>query len=35
MLVWTVNTAEEAGEMAKKGVDAIASDKPDMLVLVR
>jgi glycerophosphoryl diester phosphodiesterase len=35
VLVWTVNTAEEAGEMAKKGVDAIASDKPDMLVLVR
>lgn len=31
VLVWTVNTAEEAAEMAKKGVDAIATDKPDIL----
>jgi glycerophosphoryl diester phosphodiesterase len=31
ILVWTVNTAEEAAEMAKKGVDAIASDKPDII----
>ena len=31
VLVWTVNTPEEAAEMAKKGVDAIASDKPDIL----
>jgi glycerophosphoryl diester phosphodiesterase len=31
VLVWTINTAEEAAEMAKKGVDAIASDKPDIL----
>jgi len=29
--VWTVNTPEEAAEMLKKGVDAIASDKPDIL----
>jgi glycerophosphoryl diester phosphodiesterase len=31
VLVWTVNTAEEAEAMAKKGVDGIASDKPDIL----
>ncbi len=31
VLVWTVNTVEEAAAMAKKGVDAIASDKPDVL----
>jgi glycerophosphoryl diester phosphodiesterase len=31
VLVWTINTAEEAAEMAKKGVDAVASDKPDIL----
>jgi glycerophosphoryl diester phosphodiesterase len=31
VLVWTVNTPEEVVEMKKKGVDAIASDKPDIL----
>ncbi len=31
VLVWTVNTPQEAAEMKKKGVDAIASDKPDIL----
>lgn len=31
VVVWTVNTPEEAVEMAKKGVDGIASDKPDIL----
>jgi glycerophosphoryl diester phosphodiesterase len=31
VLVWTVNTAEEAAAMAKKGVDGIATDKPDIL----
>jgi len=31
VLVWTVNTPEEVAEMKKKGVDAIASDKPDIL----
>ncbi len=31
VIVWTVNTPEEASEMAKKGVDGIASDKPDIL----
>jgi glycerophosphoryl diester phosphodiesterase len=29
--VWTINTSEEASECAKKGVDGIASDKPDIL----
>jgi glycerophosphoryl diester phosphodiesterase len=32
VIVWTVNTPEEAAEMAKKGVDGIASDKPDILM---
>jgi glycerophosphoryl diester phosphodiesterase len=31
VLVWTVNTSQEAVEIAKKGVDGIASDKPDIL----
>ncbi len=31
IVVWTVNTPEEVAEMAKKGVDGIASDKPDIL----
>ena len=31
VIVWTVNTPEEVAEMAKKGVDGIASDKPDIL----
>jgi len=31
VLVWTVNTLEEVAEMKKKGVDAMASDKPDIL----
>jgi len=31
IIVWTVNTPEEAAEMAKKGVDGIATDKPDIL----
>jgi glycerophosphoryl diester phosphodiesterase len=31
VLVWTVNMPEEVAEMAKKGVDAIASDKPYIL----
>ncbi len=31
IVVWTVNTSEEVAEMAKKGVDGIASDKPDIL----
>jgi len=29
--VWTINTLEEAREYAKRGVDGIASDKPDIL----
>ena len=31
VLVWTINTREEAEEYVKKGVDGIASDKPDIL----
>ncbi|MCW4018186.1 MAG: glycerophosphodiester phosphodiesterase [Candidatus Bathyarchaeota archaeon] len=31
ILVWTVNSKEDAAAMAKKGVDGIASDKPDIL----
>ncbi len=30
VIVWTINTAEEAAEYAKKGVDGIATDKPDI-----
>jgi glycerophosphoryl diester phosphodiesterase len=33
IVVWTVNTPEEVAEMAKKGVDGVASDKPDILKL--
>jgi glycerophosphoryl diester phosphodiesterase len=31
VIVWTVNKPEEVAEYAKKGVDGIASDKPDIL----
>ena len=31
IIVWTINNPEEAQEYAKKGVDGIASDKPDIL----
>ncbi|MCL5877173.1 MAG: glycerophosphodiester phosphodiesterase [Candidatus Bathyarchaeota archaeon] len=31
VIVWTINTPEEVVEYAKKGVDGIASDKPDIL----
>lgn len=31
IIVWTINTPEEAQEYAKKGVDGIATDKPDIL----
>ncbi len=30
VLVWTVNANQEVAEMIKKGVDAVATDKPDM-----
>ena len=30
VVVWTINKREEAEEYAKKGVDGIASDKPDI-----
>ena len=32
VVVWTINKPEEAEEYAKKGVDGIASDKPDILM---
>ena len=31
VVVWTINTPEEVAEYAAKGVDGIASDKPDIL----
>lgn len=31
VIVWTINTPEEAQEYAKKSVDGIVSDKPDIL----
>jgi len=31
VIVWTINEQEEVSEYAKKGVDGIASDKPDIL----
>jgi glycerophosphoryl diester phosphodiesterase len=30
VIVWTINTKEEAEEFKKKGVDGIATDKPDI-----
>jgi glycerophosphoryl diester phosphodiesterase len=34
VIVWNINTREEAAEYAKKGVDGIASDKPDILKML-
>jgi glycerophosphoryl diester phosphodiesterase len=31
VIVWTINKPEEVAEYAKKGVDGITSDKPDIL----
>lgn len=31
VIVWTINNPEEVEQYAKKGVDGIASDKPDIL----
>lgn len=31
VIVWTINNPEEVAEYEKKGVDGIASDKPDIL----
>jgi glycerophosphoryl diester phosphodiesterase len=31
VIVWTINNPEEVAEYIKKGVDGIASDKPDIL----
>lgn len=33
VIVWTINKPEEVEEYVKKGVDGIASDKPDILML--
>jgi len=32
VIVWTINKLEEVAEYTKKGVDGIASDKPDILI---
>jgi glycerophosphoryl diester phosphodiesterase len=32
VVVWTINSPQEVEEYAKKGVDGIASDKPDILM---
>lgn len=32
VIVWTINKQEEVAEYVKKGVDGIASDKPEILV---
>ncbi len=32
VVVWTINTVEEVEQYVKKGVDGIASDKPDILM---
>jgi glycerophosphoryl diester phosphodiesterase len=34
VVVWTINNPEEVEEYVKKGVDGIASDKPDILMSV-
>jgi glycerophosphoryl diester phosphodiesterase len=34
VIVWTINTPEEVQALVKKGVDGIASDKPDILTRV-
>ncbi|MGA3059728.1 MAG: glycerophosphodiester phosphodiesterase family protein [Candidatus Bathyarchaeia archaeon] len=34
VVVWTINTPEEVEEYSKKGVDGIASDKPDILMRI-
>jgi glycerophosphoryl diester phosphodiesterase len=31
VIVWTINTREEAEKFIAKGVDGIATDKPDIL----
>jgi glycerophosphoryl diester phosphodiesterase len=31
VIVWTINKPEEVAEYKKKGVDGIASDRPDIL----
>lgn len=33
VIVWTINSREEVAEYVKKGVDGIASDRPDILTV--
>ena len=35
IIAWTINTVEEAQEYVNKGVDGIASDKPDILRMIK
>lgn len=35
VIVWTINKSEEAREYVKKGVDGIASDKPDIFKQIK
>jgi glycerophosphoryl diester phosphodiesterase len=35
VVVWTINTLEEAEQYAAKGVDGITSDKPDILAHIK
>lgn len=35
VVAWTINTPQEAEEYAKKGVDGITSDKPDILMKLK
>ena len=35
VVVWTINTPEEVEQYVKKGVDGIASDKPDILMKLK
>ena len=32
VIVWTINKKEDVAEYRKKGVDGIASDRPDILI---
>jgi glycerophosphoryl diester phosphodiesterase len=35
LIVWTINNPQEVEEYAKKGVDGISSDKPDILMQLK
>lgn len=34
VIVWTINTKQEVKEYIAKGVDGIASDKPDIFKII-